>query len=154
MSKKFSTATSTPLSTLTSRAGAPFLRALLVATLSLGAVLLVSSCVLLPLLLEKLVAQGLQSGLGLADEPHVEIRGDLPLGTLAGEFEEGQVTFANPELPGDVRPDEVTVDLDPFDLDVLGSVASGRLRVEEPVSGELRIELSEEEIVEIGRAHV
>ena len=108
-----------------------------------------SSCVLLPLLLEKLVAQGLQSGLGLADEPHVEIRGDLPLGALAGEFEEGQVTFANPELPGDVRPDEVTVDLDPFDLDVLGSVASGRLRVEEPVSGELRIELSEEEIVEI-----
>ena len=149
MSKKFSTATSTPLSTLTSRAGPPFLRALLVATLSLGAVLLVSSFVLLPLLLEKLVAQGLQSGLGLADEPHVEIRGDLPLGALAGEFEEGQVTFANPELPGGVRPDEVTVDLDPFDLDVLGSVASGRLRVEEPVSGELRIELSEEEIVEI-----
>ncbi len=108
-----------------------------------------SSCVLLPLLLEKLVAQGLQSGLGLADEPHVEIRGDLPLGALAGEFEEGQVTFANPELPGGVRPDEVTVDLDPFDLDVLGSVVSGRLRVEEPVSGELRIELSEEEIVEI-----
>jgi hypothetical protein len=149
MSKKFSTATSTPLSTLTSRAGPPFLRALLVATLSVGAVLLVSSFVLLPLLLEKLVAQGLQSGLGLADEPHVEIRGDLPLGALAGEFEEGQVTFANPELPGGVRPDEVTVDLDPFDLDVLGSVASGRLRVEEPVSGELRIELSEEEIVEI-----
>jgi hypothetical protein len=149
MSKKFSTATSTPLSTPTSRAGPPFLRALLVATLSVGAVLLVSSFVLLPLLLEKLVAQGLQSGLGLADEPHVEIRGDLPLGALAGEFEEGQVTFANPELPGGVRPDEVTVDLDPFDLDVLGSVASGRLRVEEPVSGELRIELSEEEIVEI-----
>jgi hypothetical protein len=149
MSKKFSTATSTPLSTPTSRAGPPFLRALLVAALSLGVVLLVSSFVLLPLLLEKLVAQELQSRLGLAEEPQVEIRGDLPLGALAGEFEEGQVTFANLELLGGVRPDEVTVGLDPFDLDVLGSVVSGRLRVEEPFSGELRIELSEEEIAEI-----
>ena len=93
-----------------------------------------SSFVLLPLLLEKLVAQELQSRLGLAEEPQVEIRGDLPLGALAGEFEEGQVTFANLELLGGVRPDEVTVGLDPFDLDVLGSVVSGRLRVEEPIS--------------------
>src|SRR5215218_1942664 len=147
MSKKFSTATSTLLSTPTSRAGPPFLRALLVAALSLGAILLVSSFVLLPLLLEKLVAQELQSGLGLAEEPQVEIRGDLPLGALAGEFEEGQVTFANPELLGGVRPDEVTVDLDPFDLDVLGSVVSGRLRVEKPFSGDLRIELSEVELL-------
>ncbi|MDP8949656.1 MAG: DUF2993 domain-containing protein [Actinomycetota bacterium] len=108
-----------------------------------------SSFALLPLLLEKLVAQELQSGLGLAEEPQVEIRGDLPLGALAGEFEEGQVTFANPELLGGVRPDGVTVALDPFDLDVLGSVVSGRLRAEEPFSGELRIELSEEEIAEI-----
>ena len=89
-----------------------------------------SSFVLLPLLLEKLAAQELQSRLGLAEEPQVEIRGDLPLGPLAGEFEEGQVTFANPELLGGVQPDKVTVDLDPFDLDVLGSVVSGRLRIE------------------------
>lgn len=59
------------------------------------------------------------------------------------------MTFVNPELLGGVQPDEVTVNLDPFDLDVLGSVVSGRLRAEEPFSGELRVELSEEEIAEI-----
>lgn len=67
---------------------------------------------------------------------------------LLGEFEEGEVTLTNPELGG-VRPDEVTVDLEPFDLDVLGSVASGRIESERPLSGALRVELSEEEITRL-----
>jgi len=38
---------------------------------------------------------------------------------LLGKFEEGRITFTTTELGG-VRPEGVTVDLEPFDLDVLG----------------------------------
>jgi hypothetical protein len=48
---------------------------------------------------------------------------------------------------------ETTVDLDPFDLDVLGSLASGRIRSEEPLSGTLRAELSEEEVTKIASSY-
>ena len=44
-----------------------------------------------------------------------------------GEFERGEVTLTDPALPGGVRPDEVTVNLEPFDLDVLGTATSGSI---------------------------
>ena len=50
---------------------------------------------------------------------------------------------------GGARPDEVTVNLDPFDLHVLGSVTSGRIESEEPLSGSLGAELPEEEVAKM-----
>ncbi|MCA1739360.1 MAG: DUF2993 domain-containing protein [Actinobacteria bacterium] len=113
-----------------------------------GAVILICTYIFLPLLLEKFVAQELQDGLGLTAEPEVDLDSAPPLGAIAGDFEEGLVTFEEPEIAG-VRPDEVTVDLEPFNLDVLRSVATGRLKSEGPVSGTLRVELSEEEVARI-----
>jgi hypothetical protein len=55
----------------------------------------------------------------------------------------GRITLASPDFD-DVRPDEVTADLDPFDLDVLGSLNRGWVKTEEPLLGNLRVELSEE----------
>lgn len=143
------------LSTLTSRVAPLFkssplksLLYLLVTTLLLGAIVLICTYIFLPLFLEKLVAQELQDGLGLTAEPEVDLDSAPPLGAIAGDFKEGRVTFKEPEIAG-VRPDEVTVELDPFNLDVLRSVASGRLKSEGPVSGTLRVELSEEEVARI-----
>ena len=76
--------------------------------------------------------------------PEVDLVSDPPPNMLLGIFEEGRVTIENPALGG-VRPEEATVDLGPFDLDVLGSLASGRVRAAEPLSGTLRVELSEGE---------
>ena len=65
---------------------------------------------------------------------------------LLGRFEEGRVTNTYyPEL-GNVRPDETTVDLRPFDPGVLGGLASGQIRVQVPLSGTFRVQLSEEEV--------
>ena len=100
---------------------------------------------LVPFLLEGLVARNLREELGLAEAPEVNLVSDPAPSVLLGEFEEGEVTLTNPELGG-IRPDEVTIYLEPFDLDVPSSVASGRIESEEPLSGALRVELSEEEI--------
>lgn len=129
-----------PLSKTSSRA--PL--AVLVVVLLLGVVLLVGAYVLLPSFLENLVAEDLQDELGLAEKPEVNLEGD-PLGMLAGRFEGGRVTFKDLNLDG-VRPDSVTVDLDPFDLDVPGSLRSGWIKSEGPLSGDLEMDLSEAEI--------
>jgi hypothetical protein len=119
----------------------------LVVVLLLGVVLLVGAYVLLPSFLENLVAEDLQDELGLAEKPEVTLEGD-PLGLLAGRFEGGRVTFKDLDLDG-VRPDRVTVDLEPFDLDVLGSLTSGWIKSEGPLSGDLEVDLSEEEVSRI-----
>lgn len=112
-----------------------------------GVVLLVGAYALLLPLLDNLVAKSLQSQLGLAEKPEVNLTGD-PLNMLAGRFKGGRITLANPGF-GDLRPDRVTVDLDPFDIDVLGSLRSGRVKSERPLSGNLQVELSEEEVARI-----
>jgi LmeA-like phospholipid-binding len=124
------------------------LLALLAATLLLCAVVLISTYTFLPLLLENLVARDLQNRLGLSERPEVDLTSDPPPNVLLGRFEEGKVSITNPELGG-VRPDKATVDFRPFDLDMLGSLASGRIRGEGPLSGALRVELSEEEVARL-----
>ena len=115
---------------------------LLVAALFAGAVLLaVAYALLLPPFLEDLVAQGLQSQFRLAERPEVDLQSS-PSNRFAGRFDGGRVALADPELGG-VRLDEMTVDLDPFDLDVFGSVVSGRIKSQQPLSGDLRAQLSE-----------
>jgi hypothetical protein len=118
---------------------------LLVAALLSGAVLLaVAYALLLPPFLENLVAQELQSQFRLAERPEVDLQSS-PSNRFAGRFDGGRVALADPELGG-VRLDEMTVDLDPFDLDVFGRVASGRIKSQQPLSGDLRAQLSEEEL--------
>src|SRR5215208_3485849 len=46
--------------------------------------------------------------------------------------------FLTDTLLGGVSPEEATVDLGPFDLDMLGSLASGRVRGAGPLSGPLQ----------------
>lgn len=103
---------------------------------------------MLPSLLEGLVARNLQDGLGLAEAPEVNLVSDPAPSVLWGRFEEGEITLTNPEFGG-VRPDEVMIDLEPFDIDVRGSVASGRIESGRPLSGTLRAELSEEEVTRL-----
>ena len=115
----------------------------------MGAILLAGACsLLISSFLEDLVAQELRSQFGLAEEPEVDLE-SRPLSILTGRFEGGQVALAAPEFGGVARLDQLTVELEPFDLDVLGSVTSGRIKSEEPLSGELRAELSEEEVARI-----
>ena len=103
---------------------------------------------MLPSLLEGLVARNLQDGLGLAEAPEVNLVSDPAPSVLWGRSEEGEITLTNPEFGG-VRPDEVMIDLEPFDIDVRGSVASGRIESGRPLSGTLRAELSEEEVTRL-----
>ena len=127
------------------------LLALLAAALLLCAVALISTYTFLPPLLENLAARDLQDRLGLSERPEVDLTSDPPPNVLLGRFEEGRVTITNLELGG-VRPDKATVDLGPFDLDVLRSLVSGRIRGEGPLSGALRVELSEEEVARLASA--
>lgn len=121
---------------------------LVILALLVGAILLVGAyTLLLPPLLEDLVAEDLQRQFRLAEKPEVNLESGLP-GVLTGRFDGGRVTLADPELDG-VRLDEVTVDLEPFDLDVSGSVTSGRIQSEQPLSGDFRAQLSEEEVARI-----
>jgi hypothetical protein len=78
----------------------------------------------------------------------VKLVSDPAPSVLLGRFEDGEITLTNPEL-GYVRPDEVKIYLEPFDLDVPASVAGGRIESKEPLSGMLRVELSEEEVARL-----
>ncbi len=84
----------------------------------------------------------------MAETPEVNLVSDPAPSVLLGRFEEGEITLTSPELDG-VRPDEVTINLEPFDLDVRGSVASGRIESGGPLSGTLRADLSEEEVTRL-----
>ncbi|MCA1688637.1 MAG: DUF2993 domain-containing protein, partial [Actinobacteria bacterium] len=127
------------------------LRLALVALL-LGAVTpLVGIYVFLPSLLERNAARSIQDGLGLESVPEVELDRGSPPEVLAGRFSGGRISLGAADLGG-VRAERVAVDLDPFDLDVLGSVTAGALRSEAPLSGTLRAEVSEEEVSRLAKA--
>ncbi len=78
----------------------------------------------------------------------MDLTSDPPPNVFLGKFEEGWVNFESTELAS-----ETTVNLDPFDLDVLGSLASRRIKSGEPLSGTLRAELSEEEVAGIAASY-
>jgi hypothetical protein len=94
-----------------------------------GAILLIGAyALLLPSFLGSLIAQELQGQLRLTEKPRVNLEGRLP-GVLTGRFEGGRIALADPELGGVARCDELTVDLEPFDLDVLGGLQVGGSKV-------------------------
>lgn len=121
--------------------------------LLVGAILLLGTYTFLPPILEGYVARSLQDRLGLAETPGVGLTSDPPPRMLLGEFSDGRVVLP-PYETGNVRPDEVAIDLDPFDVDVPGSISSGGLRTEAPLTGDLRVELSEAEVNRIAASQV
>ena len=106
--------------------------------------LLIGTYTFLPPLLEGYVARNVQDPLGLAETPEVDLTSDPPPRMLLGEFSKASVMLP-PVAARGVSPAEVAIDLDPFDVDGLASVSSRGLRMEGPVTGGLRVELSEAE---------
>ena len=72
---------------------------------------------------------------------------------LAGEFSGGRVSLRGYDLDG-VRAEEVTVEFAPFDVDVLRSVMGGSIFFQQPPSGTLRVELSEDEVGRMAASEV
>ncbi|WP_166396408.1 LmeA family phospholipid-binding protein [Rubrobacter marinus] len=121
--------------------------------LLVGAVLVVGTYTVLPPLVEGYVARNVQDRLGLAETPEVDLTSEPAPFMLLGEFSDGRVSLP-PSVAGNVSPEEVAIDLDPFDVDVTGSVRGGALRTEAPVTGGLRVELSEAEVNRIATSQV
>lgn len=113
----------------------------------------VASYTVLPAFLERMVGERLQESMGLQQEPDVELRSESPPRMLAGDFTQGRVETGAFDL-GDLRPERLTIDLDPFDVDVIGSATSGSMKAEEPLSGTMRVELSEASVREIARSRI
>lgn len=128
-------------------------RILAVTAVLVGAAALIGSYTFLSPIVETMVGRNVQDDLGLATQPEVELASDPPPRMLLGEFSSGRVAVAGFDL-GDVRPDRVIVDLDPFEVDVLGSARDGAVRSEAPLSGRMIVELSEENVTEIARSRV
>ncbi|MGI8909424.1 MAG: LmeA family phospholipid-binding protein [Rubrobacteraceae bacterium] len=113
-----------------------------------GAIALIGAYTFLPPILEAAVAGDVRDDLGLAETPGVMLESDPQPTMLAGKFSDGRVSIRDGELGG-VRAESATVDLDPFDVDVLRSVRRGEVVGEEPLSGRLRVAVSEEEITHL-----
>ena len=129
------------------------LRVVFAAVFLIGAVLLIGSYTFLPPLLASLVAQDIKERTGIEGQPEVTLESDPPPDILVGRFEGGTVTVPEPDL-GDVTPDEVTIDLNSFDLDVFQSLVNGRLVADGPLSGNLRVELSEAEVARVAKERI
>ena len=108
-------------------------------------VLVIGTYTFIPALLEGYVARNVQDRLGLAETPEVDLTSDPAPLILLGQFSDGRVVLP-PALAGNVSPDEVAIDLDPFDVDVRESISTRGLVTEAPVTGDLRVELSEAEV--------
>jgi len=67
---------------------------------------------------------------------------------LKGEFSGGRIAMRNVDLGG-VRAERASIDLDPFDIDVWDTMKNGRVVDREPLSGTLRIEVSEDEVARL-----
>jgi hypothetical protein len=115
-------------------------------------VLVLVAYFLLPAVVEGLVARDLQDRLELDSLPEVDLRGG-PVDMLTGDFSSGRVALPGYDLDG-VRPEEVAIELSPFDVDVLGSLRGGRLVFQQPPTGTLRVELSEGEVGRIAASEV
>jgi hypothetical protein len=115
--------------------------------LLLGTILVVEAYVVVPALIEDLLARNLQTRLGLESTPGIELEGS-PASLLTGRFDGGSADLPGLELGG-MRPEETSVELAPFELDVPGSLTSGSMRTQPPLSGTLRVELSEPEVARV-----
>ena len=111
-------------------------------------VVLIGPYTFLPSLLEYAVATDVQNRLGIEKQPEVRLRSNPPLNMLKGEFSGGRIAMRNVDLGG-VRAERAKIDLEPFDIDVWNTVKSGRVIDRQPLSGALRIEVSEDEVARL-----
>jgi hypothetical protein len=108
-------------------------------------VFLVGPYTFLPSLIEYAVATDVQNRLGIEKQPEVRLRSNPPLAMLKGEFSGGRIAMRHVYLGG-VQAEKASIDLDPFDIDVWDTMKNGRVVDREPLSGDLQIEVSEDEI--------
>jgi hypothetical protein len=108
-------------------------------------IFLVGPYTFLPSLLEYAVARDVKSRLGAEEQPDVELKSDPPLRMLAGEFSGGRIVMKNTEL-GNVTAKKTRIDLEPFDVNVWATMREGRVVDREPLSGDLRVEVTEAEV--------
>jgi DUF2993 family protein len=120
-------------------------RGLLIILVVVVALALVLPYFLLPPVLENLVARNVQDRLGLAERPAVELDSDPQWEMLLGEFSGGKVSVGQTDLGG-VQAAGVSMDLDPFSVDVRESVQSRTAVAQRPVSGQVRLKVSEDEV--------
>src|SRR5215210_7496901 len=108
-------------------------------------VFLIGPYTFLPSLLEYAVARDVQARLGAEKQPDVRLESDPALEMLAGAFSGGHIVLKKTELGG-VRTQRARIDLDPFDINVWASMMSGHVVDREPLSGDILVEVSEEEL--------
>lgn len=121
------------------------MRGLFLTLIVVAAIVLILPYFVLPTVLENLVAREVQDRLGLAERPGVELDSDPQWEMLLGEFSDGTVSVGESDLGG-VRAEDVSMDLDPFGVDVGQSVRAQTAVTEEPASGRVRLSVSEEEV--------
>jgi LmeA-like phospholipid-binding len=100
---------------------------------------------ILPALLESVVARTFQGQLGLERTPEVEVESAPAPMMYVGSFSKALVSAEGVGVRG-VKTKKVTMELDPFDLNILESVTGGKVSTEQPLSGRLDVELSEENV--------
>jgi hypothetical protein len=120
-------------------------RGFLLTLIVVAAIVLILPYFVLPTVLENLVAREVQDRLGLAERPGVELDSDPQWEMLLGEFSGGKVSVGESDLGG-VRAEDVSMDLDPFGVDVGQSVRDRTAVTEEPLSGRMRLSVSEAEV--------
>jgi hypothetical protein len=128
---------------------ARFLLLTLAVFLVIAAGLVIFAYLFLPPLLERAASARLQEQFGLQERPRVDLQGEPPP-SGPGSFSGGRIEMRGAEFDG-VRTNETVIGLDPFELDLAGSLAAGGLRTEGPVFGTLRAELSEAEVSRLAR---
>lgn len=125
----------------------------LVLVLLAGVVLVVGSYTFLPPIVEERFGRAVQDRLGLEATPEVSLSSRPRPSLLAGRFESGRLVLEGVDFEG-VRPNRAVVNLDPFAVDMLGSLGSGTFETERPLSGALRMELSEREVARLANMGV
>jgi len=127
------------------------MRSVIAAVLVPVVVFLIGPYTFLPSLIEYAVARDVQSRLGVEKQPEVRLRSDPAPEMLRGEFAGGRITLKNAKLGG-VRTQRARIYLDPFDIDVWDTMRSGRVVDRKPLSGDLWIEVSEDEVARLTQA--
>lgn len=120
--------------------------------LIVAVVLLIGTYTFLPPLVEWVVARDVGERFETPGMPEVELESDPPPRMLAGEFSDGRVLLRDTHF-GSVRAQSAALDLDPFGLRVLDSFTSGRPIGDGPLSGRLRVEVSEGEVARLAGAN-
>jgi hypothetical protein len=114
-------------------------------------VFLIGPYTFLPSLLEYAVASDVKTRLGAEKQPDVTLISDPPIRMLAGEFSGGRIVMKNTDL-GNVKAKRVRIDLDPFDINVWATIRKGHVVDREPLSGDLRVSVPEEEVSRLAKA--